>query len=164
MIGPRLVAQKQGPAVGLGRQAVETLGEPAVEVLARDGFGVVRDLAGTEARIEASGEESGLKGGGTKKRLLGEGDAFDGEKLLGIGGPVEGYEVRLEVGDGMDLFGADYGEVGGSEAVLAGVLGGASLALGRAWAGGTGGVRTIGSETPGGDESLGMRHEGILPP
>ena len=69
---------------------METFGEPAVEVLVEDDFGVVADLAGAEARIEASGEETGLKGGGTKKCLLGEGHGFDGEKLLGIDGPVEG--------------------------------------------------------------------------
>jgi hypothetical protein len=142
---------------------VKTFGEAAVEVLARDGFGVVRDRAGTEARIEASGEEAGLQGGCTKKRLLGEGDVFDGEKLLGIDGPVQGDEVGLEVGDRAEVFGADDSEVGGGEAVLAGVLGRAGFTLRRARAGGTGGVGAIGGETPGGDELLGMWHEGILP-
>jgi hypothetical protein len=151
------------PAIGLGRQAVETFGEAAVEALVEDGFGVVSGITGEEAFIEASGEESGFKGGGTKKRLLGESYGFEGEKLLGIDGPVEGDEVGLEVGDRGEVFGADDSEVGGSEAVLAGVLGRAGLALGRARAGGTGGVSAIGSETPGGDEFLRMRHEGIFP-
>jgi hypothetical protein len=159
----RLVAQKQGPAVGLGRQAVETFGEATVEVLGEDGFEISSGPAGIEALIEASGEETSLKGGGTKKCLLGQSDVFDGEELLRIDGPVEGDEVGLEVGYREKVFGADDGEVGCSETVLAGVMGGASLALGRARAGGTGGVRAIGSETPGGAESLGMRQEGILP-
>src|ERR1039458_7320909 len=159
----RLVAQKQGPAVGLGRTAGEPWGEATVEVLGEDGFEISSGPAGIEALIEASGEETSLKGGGTKKCLLGQSDVFDGEELLRIDGPVEGDEVGLEVGYCEKVFGADDGEVGCSEAVLARVLGGASLALGRARAGGTGGVRAIGSETPGGDESLGVRHEGILP-
>jgi hypothetical protein len=139
---------------------VKTFGEPAVEVLVEDDFGIARVLAGDEALIEASGEETGLKCGGTKKCLLGEGDVFDDEKLLGSDGPVEGDEVGLEVGHRVEVFRADDGEVGGSEAVLAGVLGGASLALGRARAGGAGGVGTIGSETARGNESLRMRHAG----
>jgi hypothetical protein len=114
---------------------VETFGEAAVEVLMEDGFEIASVPTGSGALIEVSGEEAGLKGGGTKKCLLGEGHGFDGEKLLGIDGPVEGDEVGLEVGDRVEVFGADDGEVGGSEAVLAGVLGGASLALGRARAG-----------------------------
>jgi hypothetical protein len=61
---------------------------------------------------------------------LREGDVFDGEKLLGIGGPVKGYKVRLKVGDRVEVFRADDGEVGGGETVLAGVLCGAGLALG----------------------------------
>jgi hypothetical protein len=126
----RLVAQKQRPTVGLGRQALETFGEAAVEALVEDNFEIVSVPTGSGALIQASGEETGLKGGGTKKCLLRSGDVFDGEEFGGIDGPVEGDEVGLEVGDRAEIFGTDVGEVGGSEAVLAGVLGGAGLALG----------------------------------
>jgi hypothetical protein len=38
---------------------------------------------------------------------LGEGDPLDGEQLPGVDGVVEGDEVGLEVGDGVELF--DFG-------------------------------------------------------
>ena len=96
--------------------------------------------------IEAGGEEAGFEGGGAQQGLLGEGDALDGEQLLMVDGLVDGDEVGLEVGDGVEVFEADDGEVGGGEAVFAGVLSGAGLALRGTGTGGAGGVGAIGGE------------------
>jgi hypothetical protein len=92
------------------------------------------------------GEEAGLEAGGAKDGLLGEGDALDGEEFLGIDGLVDGHGVGFEIGDFVDVFEADDGEGGGSEAVFTGILGGAGLAFGGARAGGTSGVGAIGGE------------------
>ena len=61
--------------------------------------------------------------------MLGEGDAVDGEEFLGVDGLEDGQEVVLEVGDLLEVFEADEGEGRGGEAVFAGILGGAGLAL-----------------------------------
>ncbi len=53
----------------------------------------------------------------------------------------------------MEVFEADDGEVGSGEAVLTGVLGGAGLAFGGAWAGGAGGIGAIGGEGLGGERA-----------
>ena len=90
--------------------------------------------------------------------MLGEGDAFEGEEFLGVDGLVEGDEVVLEVGDFLEVFEADDGEGGGGEAVFAGILGGAGLALRGAGAGGLGGVGAIGGELFGGDGAMGLWH------
>ena len=50
------------------------------------------------------------------------------------------------MGDLIEVFEADDGEGGGSEAVFAGILRGAGLALGGAGPGGLGGVGAIGGE------------------
>ena len=50
------------------------------------------------------------------------------------------------MGDFLEVFEADDGEVRGGEAVLAGVLGGAGFAFGGARAGGMGRISAIGGE------------------
>ena len=50
---------------------------------------------------------------------MGEGDALEGEQFLVVDGLEDGDEVGLEVSDGVEVFEADDGEVGGSEAVFA---------------------------------------------
>jgi hypothetical protein len=93
---------------------------------------------------EAGGEETAFEAGGAENGLLGEGHALGPrgypEHLLGIDGLVDGQEVLPEVGDFLEVFEADDGEGGGGEAVLAGILGGAGLALGSARSGRPGGV------------------------
>ena len=65
--------------------------------------------------------------------MLGESDAFDGEKLLGVDGLVGGGKILFQAGDRFQVFGANDGEVGSGKAVFAGVLGRAGLAFGKAW-------------------------------
>jgi len=86
---------------------------------------------------------------------LGEGDALKGEEFLGVDGAIEGDEVFAEVGDLIEVFEADDGEAGGGEAVFAGILGRAELALRGAGAGGLRCIGAIGGELIWGN---GMRH------
>jgi hypothetical protein len=44
--------------------------------------------------------------------LLGEGDALDGEELLGVDGLVDGDGIFAESGDLVEIFEADDGEGG----------------------------------------------------
>jgi len=78
-------------------------------------------------------------------------DLFAGEGLLGVGGFVDGEGVVAEPIDLIDLFESDDGEGGGLEDVLAGILGGSGLALGRAWSGRELSVGAVGSDVGGGD-------------
>jgi hypothetical protein len=114
--------------------------------------------------FEAGGEETAFEARGAEESLLSEGDALDGEEFLGVDGLEDGQEVVLEVGDLLEVFEADDGEGEGGEAVFAGVLGGAGLALWGTGAGGLGGIGAIGGELFLGDGVLGVRHAVILPP
>ena len=114
-------------------------------------------------RVEGGGEEAGFEARGAEEGLLGERDALEGEKFLGVDGLVEGDEVFLEMGDLLEVFEADHGESGGGEAVFAGILRGAGLARRGSRAGGFGGVGAIGGELLGGDGSFGVRHVVIVP-
>jgi len=87
-----------------------------------------------------------LEVGDAEDGLLGQGDALDGEQLLGVDGPVDGDQVGAEAGDFLEVFEADDGEVGGSEAVLAGVLRGTGLAFGGAGSGGMGRIGAVRGE------------------
>ena len=118
---------------------------------------------GVEGLVEAGGEEAGFEARGAEDGLLGEGDALDGEEFLGVDGLVDGDEVGSEMGDLMEVFEADDGEGGGGEAVFAGILGGAGLALRGAGPGGLGGVGAIGGELFLGDGFLGTWHAFDLP-
>jgi hypothetical protein len=158
-LGEDLVTHEQRPGVGYlaGGHAVEAFGEGVGAVLGlRDGEIAIADellghgdeetAGGVEGFVEASGEETALEVGDAEDGLLGQGDALDGEELLGVDGPVDGDQVGAEVGDFLEVFEADDGEVRGGETVLAGVLGGADLALGGAGTGGKGRVGAIGGE------------------
>jgi hypothetical protein len=163
--GLGLVAQEQGEGGGLGGEGMEAFGEGVVAVLGAGDLDIAdqglghgdEGVAGAalEGGVEAGGEEAGLEARGAEEGLLGEGDALDGEEFLGVDGAVDGDEIGLEVGDGLEVFHADDGVVGGGEAVFAGVLGGAGLALGGAGAGGAGGVGAVGGELLFGDGLFG---------
>jgi hypothetical protein len=167
-LGLSLIAEEEGPTVGLLAEAMEAFGEEEVAVLGagdldiavaaeflihgEEGF-VVGDVEGF---VEAVGEEAGLQAGGAADGLLSDGHALQGEQLLGVDGLVDGDEVGLEVGDLLKVFEADDGERGGGEAMAAGVLGGGGFALGGAGAGGMGGVGAIGGQDLGGDGTFGF--------
>src|ERR1039458_3622323 len=102
--------------------------------------------------------EAGLEGGTTAKGLLGERDAFDGESLLGVEGLVGGGGFGIELGEGIEFFEADDGEVSGGEAEFAGILSGAGFAFGGGGAGGLGGVLAVGGGAFFGDGFGGLGH------
>jgi len=169
--GLGLIAQEQGPTGGGFRHAVETLAEGVIAVLGAGDLDIrgefrghreERPPAGIEGLIETGGEEAGFETRGAEEGLLGEGDALDGEELLGVDGLVDGEEVGAEMGDFLELFEADDGKGGGGEAVLAGVLSGTGLSLGRDGAGGMGGVGAIGGELFRGDGFAGAGHVELL--
>jgi hypothetical protein len=132
---------------------VEAIGQVEVAFLGL-GFDIHDDLrmrgaefsAGAYGFAEAVGEEAGFEAGGAEDGLLGEGDALKGEEFLGVDGVVGFDEVFAEVGDLVEVFESDDGEVGGGEAVFAGILGRAELALRGAGAGRPGGIGAIGGE------------------
>ncbi len=169
-----LIADEQGPTVGLVDAATKALAQQPVTVLgARDfdiaitgEFWVHEDhgvTGGVEDLVEAGGEEAGLEARGAEDSLLGEGDALDGEEFLGVDGLVDGNEVGSEMLDLMEVFEADDGEGGGSEAVFAGILCGAGLALWGAGPGGVGGVGSIGGELYLGDGWFATWHAFVPP-
>jgi hypothetical protein len=137
--GLGLITDEQGPTVGLAYHAMESFAQQPVTVLGARDFDIpITDefraheehgvTGGVEGLVEASGEEAGLEARGAEDSLLREGDALDGEELLGIDRLVDGDEVGSEIGDFMEVFEADDGEGGGSEAVFAGILCGAGFA------------------------------------
>ena len=126
------------------------------------GHGDEEAAGGIEGFVKASGEKAGLEVRHAEHGLLGEGDALDGEQFLGIDGLVDGDEVGAEVGDFLELFEADDSEGGGGEAVLAGIPGGAGLALRGGGAGGMGSVGAIGGELFFGERFLGVWQAVVL--
>jgi hypothetical protein len=153
-LGLGLIAEEEGEAVGVLVEAVEAFGEEVVAVLGLGDFVIVVDEGFADAHeraafaiegfIEAGGGDADVEAFDAEEVLLGEGDALNGEELLGVDGLVDGDEVFAEAGDLVEIFEADDGEGGGGEAVLAGVLGGAGFAFGRAGSGGAGGVGAVG--------------------
>ena len=128
-----IIAQEQGPAIGLAGHAVEAFAEEIIAVLSARDFdvpvaGQVRihqdhRLPGrVERLIETRAEKAGFEAGGAEERLLGESDPLDGEQFLRVGGFVDGQEIVFEMGDIVEVFEANYGERGWGEAVFA-VLG-----------------------------------------
>jgi hypothetical protein len=94
--------------------------------------------------IEAGVGHAVVEAFDAEEGMLGEGNALDGEELLGIDGPIDGDEVVAEAGDLVEFFEADDGEGGGGESVLAGVLSGAGFAFRGAGSGGLGGIGSVG--------------------
>jgi hypothetical protein len=159
--GLGLVTQQEGKAVGLAGHAVETVAQQVVAVLgsgdfdiaiAGDGFIHEADglAAAVEGRVQTGGEVSGFQAGAAEHGVLGEGDALQGEELLGVDGLIDGDEVVAEAGDFLEVFEADDGEGRSGEDVFAGVLGRVGLALRGAGTGRLGGVGAIGGEALGG--------------
>jgi hypothetical protein len=157
--GEDLVTQEQRPGIGYlaGGHAMEAFGEGVGAVLGlRDGEIAIADevlghadeepAGGVEGFVETGGEEAALEVGDAEDGLLSESDALDGEQLLGIDRPVDRDEIGAEMGDFLEVFEADDGEVRGGEAMLAGVLGGTGLALGSAGAGGVGRISAVRGE------------------
>ena len=160
-LGLGLVAEEDGPAIGLAAEAEESFGEAVVAVLGASDFdgaisgeflahGCEGAIVGVEGCVEGGCEQAGLEPGGAEDGLLGKGHAFEGEQFLGVDGLVDGDEVELEAGDFLEVFEADDGEGGSGEAVLEGVLRGAGLAFGSVGAGRVGGVSSVGGELFGG--------------
>src|SRR5450756_2587335 len=156
-LGLGLVAQEEGKAAGgVFVDAVEAFGEEVVAVLGHGDFVIVVDkfvadghegfATAGEGLIEEGGADAFVEAFDAEEDLWGEGDALDGEELLGVDGLVDGDGVFAEFGDLVDVFEADDGEGGGGESMFAGVQGGAGLALGGAGSGGLGGVGAIGGE------------------
>jgi hypothetical protein len=124
--GLGLIAQEEAKTVGLAGHAMEAVAEQVIAVLGAgdldiavagdDGVHEADGLAAVvEGHVEAGGEETGFQAGAAEDGVLGQGDAFEGEELLGIDGLVEGDEVVAEVGDFLEVFEADDGESGAGE-------------------------------------------------
>ncbi len=155
-LGLSLVAEEEVPGGGgFAVHVMEALGEEVVAVLDADfgGIDVEFVVEGREGDFIFEVEERAVDGDRKEARfearqaedvVLGEGDAFDGEEFLGVGGGVGGDGVGAEAVNGVAVFDFDDGEVGAGEGVLAGVLRGAGLAFGGAGAGGFGGVGSVG--------------------
>jgi hypothetical protein len=153
-----LIAEEEGPGVEvLAGHGVEAGGEEVVAVLGADfhGVDVEQFVEGNEGdfvvhvehgSVEGGGEEAGFEARHADEVVLGEGDAFDGEEFLGVGGGVGGDGIGAEVVDGVAVFDFDDGEVGAGEGVLAGILRCSGLAGGGAGACGLGGVGAVGGE------------------
>ena len=165
-LGLGLIAEENGPGWGVSGETAEAFGEAEIAILGAGDFEVVsedfgqelvnREVFGVHDLIEADSEEAVFEGGAAEQGLLGEGDAFDGEEFLGVDGPIAGDGVSPEVGDDVDFFEADDGEVLGGEGVLARVLGRAGFAFGGARSGGVLCVGAVGCGT------VGFRHVGFL--
>jgi hypothetical protein len=170
-LGLGLITQQEAKTVRLAGHAMEAVAEQVIAILGAGDFDIAvagdggvheaDGLAGAvEGLVEAGGEETGFEAGAAEDGVLREGDAFEGEELLRIDGLVEGDEVVAEMGDFLEVLEADDGEGGAGELVLAGILGGASLALRGAGPGGAGGVGAIGGEALGGYGTMGFWHRG----
>ncbi len=145
----------------LGEGEVAVLGDGHVEANGEVGFHEdERGAAGGEGLIEGVGEHAGLEASAAEECVLGEGDALEGQELLGIDGGVDADEIGLEVVDLFDVLEADDGEAGGGEAVFARVLGRAGLAFGSAGPGGELGIGDVGRALPFGDWIEVIGHEG----
>jgi hypothetical protein len=157
-LGLGLIAEEEGPCRGrVASHALETLGEAEslVLVLHFEAVDLERFVERNEGRvigeighgaIEGEGAEAGFEFREAEEVVLGDGDALDGEELLGVGGLIDGDEVGAEAVDGVAVLDFDDGEGGAGEGVFAGVGGGAGFAFGGAGAGGGLGVGSVGGE------------------
>jgi len=104
--GLGLVAQEEGPTIGVVDEAMEAFGQEVVAGMDLGDFHIAvaefradpdQGLAAAgEGLIEAGGEHAVFEAGGAEEGLLGGGDALDGEEILGVDGLVAGDEVVLE--------------------------------------------------------------------
>ena len=141
----RLEPEEELAVVGLAVEAAEALVESKVTVL-RDGnldvlndFGIEeaeRAAVGIEGLIEGGGVEAVCQAGATHEVLLGEGEAFEGEKLLRVGGLVIGDEIGAELGDDVEIFEANDGIGAGDEGMFAGAHAFSSNMGASGWTGG----------------------------
>jgi hypothetical protein len=117
-------------AEALGHGKVVVLGAGDGEIVSEHpaAEGAWWSAVGMHDLVEGAGEHAGFEARGAEDHLLRDGDALDGEHLLGVDGAVAGDGVGFEFGDSVEIFEADAGEVGAGEFVLDGVAGGASLA------------------------------------
>jgi hypothetical protein len=151
--GLGLIAQEQGPTVGLPGHLLEALCQREVAVLGAGDFdiAIARELrahgddgiVAGESVVEAGGEESRFEARCAKECLLGKRDAFKGEEFLGVDGLEDGREVGEEMGDLIQIFEADDGKGGGGEAVQTSIAGRAGLSFRCARTGGMLGVGAI---------------------
>jgi len=154
--GLGLVAEELQPGIGIAGDAMEAFGERAVALLGAGDFELaiaeelrvdeVDGLGGVHGVVERGGEEAAFEASGAQQGLLGEGDALDGEKLLGVDGVVDFDEVGAEIDDVVGLFEEDDGEGGCQESVFAGVLGRSGFAFGGTRTRRAGGVGLVGGE------------------
>jgi hypothetical protein len=172
--GLGLIAQEQGPTIGLADHPMEAFSQEVIAILGASDFDIPitgeflvhQDhgvSGGVEGLIEAGGEEAGFEARGAEESLLGEGNTLNGEEFLRVDGLVDGDEVLLEMGDLIEFFEADDGEGGGSESMLTGVLGRAGLALRGGGAGGFLSIQAVGVELFLGDVSE-ARHKWLSYP
>src|ERR1019366_2105256 len=127
-LGLGLIAEEEGKTVGVFVEAMEAFGEEVVAVLRLGDFVIVVDkrfanahqgaAIAVEGLVEEGGAHAGVEGLDAEEGLLGEGDALDGEKLLGVDGLVDGDGVLAEAGYLVEIFEADDGEGGGGESVF----------------------------------------------
>jgi len=129
-LGLGLIAQEQGPGIGAADHAMEAFAQQEVAILGlgNEEVAIASDFlshdddgiaVGVKALVEAEGEEAHFEAGGAEEGLLGEGDALDGEDLLGVDGLVNSHGVGLEVGDLLEVFEADNAVGGSGEAMFA---------------------------------------------
>ena len=124
-LGLGLVAEEVAETVAAAGEALETFGEAVVTVLGAGDLEVAAEFLVDGAEGAVGVVEGGTEGGGEEA----------------------GFEAGgAEDGDGLLVFDADDGEVGGGEAMAAGVLGGAGLAGGSAGSSGARGVGAVGGE------------------
>ena len=166
-----LVTEEESPGVALAGDAAEAFGEGVVAVLSAGDLQVADQVfshgddgvaGAVEGFVQAGGEETRFQAGGAKEGVLGEGDAFEGEQFLRVDGVIDGYEVVPETGDGLQVFEANDGVVGGGESVAAGgpvgVPAGSGFGLRAAQAGPgrpMGGASAVGCSLTGRDRAPG---------
>jgi len=158
--GLGLIAEELSKGRGFGEEAVEAFGDEVVAVLGAADLKIVVDEDGADGGkgpavvgdglIEADCHHAGVEAFGAQESLLGEGDALDGEGLLGIDGLIGCDGVGAEAVDLLDVLEADDWKGGGVENVLAGIPGGSGLALGGAGSGGAFGIAPVGGDVGGG--------------
>jgi hypothetical protein len=103
-------------------------------------------LPGEDA-VEGIGQHAGFEAVAAEYFELGEGDALDGEHLLGVHGAVAGNGIGFEFAEFVKVFEAHNAEGGSGEAVLDRVSGRAGFAFSGARTGGTLGVGSVSGES-----------------